>query len=229
MRGKDQLSSLPRRWSFTGLDDLRPTSSWATYQWFDLDEQPTLQPDENLSWLDAADEQNRWAIESPERREHPFTVDRLRAMVPDDVLVPASLTRFAMHADLRRRIRSATGCYLDLGDFAARTSSDGVLLHVLSDQQWCRHWLVYLDGAGRNPVLTTTAPIGFDLTDDIEDWGVPDVVPLDGTFELEVCADFFSEFLLRFWIENELFYGGGSKPDSLLLASYAAALRSRSH
>jgi hypothetical protein len=59
---------------------------------------------------------------------------------------------------------SATACYLDLGDFRAPTTANGgYLIHLLSDQQWCRHWLLYLDAAGHEAVVTSTEPIGFDL------------------------------------------------------------------
>ena len=38
----------------------------------------------------------------------------------------------------------------------------GVLLHILSDQQWVLHWLVFVspDGGG-GPVVVTSVPFGF--------------------------------------------------------------------
>jgi hypothetical protein len=39
--------------------------------------------------------------------------------------VPASLRLLAQRRDLQRRIRSATACYLDLGDFQAPTTANG--------------------------------------------------------------------------------------------------------
>jgi hypothetical protein len=141
--------------------------------------------------------------------------------------LPESLKAFARRPELQRRIRSVTACYLDLGDVAVRTTAPGQLVHFLSDQQWCLHWLVYADGSGCESVLVTDVPIGFDIA---EAWGepVPEVVPLDGSFRLEVCADSFGEFLYRFWIENELWWAlrrGGKLPPHL--AAYAGQLSER--
>ena len=138
--------------------------------------------------------------------------------------------RFAARPDLQRRIRSATLCYLDLADVAVPTTSDGVLIHILSDQQWCLHWLISFDAEG-HAVVTSAAPIGFKLP---EDWGdeqsemrVPPTVPLDGSFDLQVCASSFAEFLQRYWIETELWYAlsrGTAVPARA--ASYLDDLRS---
>lgn len=122
-------------------------------------------------------------------------------------------------------IRSATACYLDLGDFAAGTSpTGGYLVHVLSDQQWCRHWLVYLDARGSEAVLTSTEPIGFDLPGG--ESAPPHIIPLRSyALDLHVCADTFAEFLYRFWIEDEIFFAlYDDQPLPSAAASYAAQL-----
>lgn len=141
------------------------------------------------------------------------------------VAVPESLRLLAARPQLQRRIRSATACLLDLGDFPAVTASeDGFLVHVLSDQQWCLHWLLYLDTAGRQAVVATPEPIGFDLSDDGS--GPGSVICLDNEqLGLTVCADTFAEFLYRFWIENEIFFAlRSNQPLTPPLATYAAQL-----
>jgi hypothetical protein len=146
--------------------------------------------------------------------------------------VPASLQLLARRPDLQRRIRSGTGCYLDLADFPVETTAEGTrLVHLLSDSQWIRHWFVLLDRSGRQPVLTTTAPAGFRLDDDSGWWedGTPPPahLPLDGSFGLEVCADSFAEFIYRFWIEEELSRHLGDRPPRRLrphAAAYVAQL-----
>jgi hypothetical protein len=99
-------------------------------------------------------------------------------------------------------------------------------VHLLSDQQWCLHWLVYVDANGSESVVTTAEPLGFKLG--LDDWEkpIPPVVPLDGSYDLRVCADSVNEFLYRFWIENELFYAGGKATREPLLA-YASAFRAQ--
>ncbi len=85
--------------------------------------------------------------------------------------------------------------------------------------------MVHLDQAGQFAVVTTTEPVGFHLPADWEDPIPPGVIPLDGSIDLEVCADSLDEFLLRFWIENELWYAindGAALPE--LVADYARRL-----
>ena len=49
--------------------------------------------------------------------------------------------------------------------------------------------------------------------------------PLDGSFDLQVCADTVAEFLFRFWVENEVFFASGAEPVQSEAARYAMALR----
>lgn len=37
------------------------------------------------------------------------------------------------------------------------------------------------------------------------------VVPLDGSSDLQVCADSVNKLLYRFWIENEAYYASGQE------------------
>jgi hypothetical protein len=101
----------------------------------------------------------------------------------------------------------------------------GHLIHVLSDQQWIRHWMLYLDADGTEAVLTAREPIGFDLRAGRPP--PPRVVPIGGgEIELEVCADSFAEFLYRFWVENEIFFAHHqSRALSPAAAAYAAGFR----
>ena len=92
----------------------------------------------------------------------------------------------------------ATDCYFDLGDHAVEVPG-GRLVHFLSDSQWIRHWLLFA-GAGEPAVVTTDFPAGFALT--AEDH---EVYPGEPVYE--ICAGSFLEFLWRFWIENEIWFG----------------------
>jgi hypothetical protein len=224
----DALKGLRRSWWFCGLEGLRPVRGYVTYDEFDLDDQPDVgRPDESLSWLETQPEHARWNIYDsdamPQRR---VTTAALAELVPSQIALPAALTEFAARPELQRRIRSATGCYLDLGDFLARTAHEGGhLLHLVSDQQWIRHWLVYLDDVGNESVVTTTEPVGFELPED-EEWEPlpPEAIPLDSSFDLQVCADSVAEFLFRFWVENELYFSKGSRKSPAEAKAYAAEL-----
>lgn len=209
---------------FPGLPGYRAGSGLATYYAFDLDGQPPVTAREDLAWLEDEPAKLEWSIAERADAVRPLTADGLDEIAAG-AAVPPSLRLLAGRPELQRRIRSATACYLDLGDFAPATSSGGRLIHVLSDQQWCLHWLVYADAAGNEAVLTSPMPVGFDLPGD---WPpLPDVIPVDGDGAgLRVCADSFAEFIYRFWAENEIFFAGS---EGELLApeatSYAAGLR----
>lgn len=76
----------------------------------------------------------------------------------------------------------------------------GWLIHFLSDQQWCLHWSLYLSAAGEECVVCTEEAYGFDDND--EDGSPLDLVKEGAAY----CASSFSEFLYRFWIENEIYF-----------------------
>jgi hypothetical protein len=180
---------------------------------------------DDLGWLEEEAAKPEWSIVGEDNQPVcALTPAGLEAVAGSLPVTPA-LRLLAARGDLQRRIRSATACYLDLGDFAAATSVEGgYLIHVLSDQQWCRHWMVYLDAAGHEAVVTSTDPIGFDLP---ADWPPPPrAIPLgNGAIELDVCADSFAEFAYRFWIENEIFFAHHeNRPLAAAAASYAALL-----
>jgi hypothetical protein len=61
------------------------------------------------------------------------------------------------------------------------------------------HWLLYVGPEGSEAVLVTESPLGFD--DERGGASVHLATP-DGA----VCASSFSEFLYRFWIENEIWF-----------------------
>jgi hypothetical protein len=224
-RAGHPLARVPRAWWFPRLPGYRSDGQHETYIRHALDEQPGVPVREDLGWLDDEADKAEWAVAGGDDPVRALTPGGLEA-VAGGLAVPPSLRLLAARPELQRRVRSATACYLDLGDFAAPTDIEGgYLIHVLSDQQWVRHWMVYLDRAGGEAVLTSREPIGFDLP---ADWPAPPprVIPA-GSAEagLEVCADSFAEFLYRLWIENEIYFavrlGQALDPEA---ARYAADL-----
>jgi hypothetical protein len=225
--------ALPRVWWFPSAPGLTLTGDkrW-TYCPFDLDDQPRLTDvDPQLSWLADWPPVTEWALDNGDAAPvRPTTDEGLRGAL-DGLRPPTALATLAAQPDLQAKIRSYTGCYLDLGDKAVPVESGGVLLHFLSDQQWVRHWLVLLDAGAPELVMSSSLPIGFTLSEDleasVESQAIPDVVRLDDTLDLSVCADSLEQFLYRYWIENEIAFRTSNHemlPEPFL--TYAARLHS---
>lgn len=222
------LSRLPRTWWFPsapGLDRRRGINN-GTYWAYPLDDQPSVShlADATLSWLEDQPVAAEWGLDDTDATPMtPLTPEAMQALT-ESWHAPEALTLLARRRHLQRRIRSFTGCYFDLGEKTVR-AGDGMLFHFLSDQQWVRHWLVLLDGNGSSPVISSTLPIGFHGTDDDEELPVHAVVPLDGSVDLTVAADSVEEFLVRFWLENEIaFRVADAEPLTEAFAGYVQRL-----
>jgi hypothetical protein len=77
---------------------------------------------------------------------------------------------------------------------------DGYLLHVLSDSQWVRHWLLFVGAVTQTAVVTTRYPAGFELDAEESDYWEEE------SCGYVICADSFAEFVWRRWMDNEIFY-----------------------
>lgn len=198
-----------RAWWFANLPGHRThPDPYLTYYRFALDEQPSIGHHLNgdLAWLEARPSFEEWAITQDENGAHTRVqalpaLEKLLAHRPVDPVFKMFIGR----ADLQRKVRSFTGCYLDLGDIVVPIDNTGdALVHFLSDQQWSRHWLVCCgEGPRMGTVYSADLPYGFDTSG----WGEEDPMPTStpAAFAgLEVCADSFEEFLYRFWVENEV-------------------------
>jgi hypothetical protein len=223
------LKSLPRIWWFPSTEGLqRDGVDAGTYWAYPLEAQPTIgrEADPELTWLDGQPAAAEWGLDTTDAAPtRPVALDALRAVLTDTP-APTALVTMATRPHLQRRMRSFTGCYLDLADRAVPVAGGGLLVHFLSDQQWIRHWLVLVDGNASAPVLSSAEPIGFDLPGD--DWRepLPAVVPFDGSVDLTVAADSLEEFLFRFWIENEIaFRHDNGEALNGPFAAYVEALR----
>jgi hypothetical protein len=160
--------------------------------------------DDEVEWLRREPRVAR-SLEDIDTDRHPAprrraSAKELRNLIGNsDLRLPASFITFISEPDLHGRIRSCTYSYLDLGDFPV-TSDGGMFIHFLSDQQWISHWSLYAGVRGTEAVIVSEQPLGFRDDDRVHD-------RLDLTFgRAAVCADSFSEFLYRYWIENEIFF-----------------------
>jgi hypothetical protein len=221
---------IARGWPSIDLPGYRehPTG-FVTYSAFDYDALPPIVRalDDDLSWLLA-----ERPVPHSLAGGHIYEGDAVRAATGTELdafvagtrlnLAP-SFEAFIRTPEPRMRVRSCTACYLDLGEFPVKVGTHGWLVHFLSDQQWVGHWYLYAGTDGTEAVVWTYPPYGFAVGDWDGDWA-PDFDPLasnvfrPGASGAVVCADSFSEFLYRFWIENEIWYalaGPNSAPHEL--------------
>ena len=230
----DWVDALPRAWVFADLGDLRPSPDArpATYVWWPLDGLPRVELGGrsviDLLLAHAAHEDglsDADAIGSVDGA----TLDAI-ADVGERVAIPEALDRFIRDPEPRRRIRSVTACFLDLGEELVPVEGGGGLLHLVSDQQWVVHWLVLLGSSSMGPVIASTIPFGFPYAGDAPRSFDPATVADGASDRTVVCADSVDEFLARFFLENEAWlvahpgYGGGPER-SPEVESYVAALR----
>lgn len=210
---------IPRGWPSIDLPGYREHPSPATYSVFDRSLLPPIERelDDDLSWL---------LVEPPVEHSlaggHLYEGEPVRtasgrqldALIDDlGLRLPPAFENFIRMPEPRSRVRSCTACYLDLADFPVKVDGGGWLLHLLSDQQWANHWLLYVHPDGYEGVVSTYAPYGFRLgsSEEEPDWA-SDFDPAaaahfkHGASESMICADSFSEFLYRFWIENEIWF-----------------------
>jgi hypothetical protein len=205
-----------RGWPSIDLPGYREhPEEFATYSTLADNELPPIerQLDDELSWL---------LSESPVEHSlaggHIYEGDPVRPATGAELdsltnelglRLPRAFDTFIRTLEPRARVRSCTACYLDLGDFPVAVGTEGRLIHFLSDQQWVGHWLLYVGHDGSEGVVAGYPPYGFALGASLEDEYGRDFDPArfeQGTGEAVVCADSFSEFLYRFWIENEIWH-----------------------
>ena len=202
-----QLSDLPRVWAGTYLpgyhdwgEAFRPT-----YAGFPVDLLPPIERE--------LDDELRWLLREPivdEPLEGTATRDDLDALLAGRaVSLPPSFSAFVGSAEPRRRLRSATDCYIRLPDSIVRFGQ-GWLINFLADSQACAFWLLYA-GPDGEAVIVTEYPPGFEFSDEEATRQQRDSGSLAS--DASVCADSFSEFLYRLWIENEIFFRRESLTD----------------
>ena len=201
------LLSLPRAWWSTDLPGYREhPSPFATYSPFPYLDLPRIERplDGGLEWLLAQPKvQGSLGQVDPGDPvpERSATRSQLAALVGDTTIeLPLAFKAFVSDPEPRLRVRSATACYLDLAEFRVDVAGGGSLIHFLSDQQWVLHWLLFVGADGSEAVIVTETPLGFEA----DEQRFSRFDPASGGGSL--CAESFSEFLYRFWIENEIYF-----------------------
>lgn len=212
-----QNTEIRKSWPFTGLPGYREKPKYATYVSFPYDELPKfcVLPDCEFSWLkkQAPVEGSMYEGDYSDGRSPNITkLAKIESSL--DVALPKEFCTFIRTPDLHRRIRSNTGCYFDLHDFAVRTygAYDGYLIHFLSDSQSCLHWYIELLNSGEHFVVVSGDAYGLNpikrkhRRHEIPE-GITDhkrEIDLANENEFFFCGDNFTQFMYRFWLENEI-------------------------
>jgi hypothetical protein len=203
------LPSLPRVWVSVDLPG-RVDPEGGTYGRFAMDELPPIERtlDDRLGWLLKQPVAREWAILS--RGDAKSLRARGKRILAHRALwFPPAFEAFISSPEPGSRIRSGTGCWVELTDHIVPVSDGGSLIRFLADQQGVVHWHLYTGPHGSEAVLAAHPPYGYDEDDVLDpEWGVATLM----AFEIGadptavVCAESFSEFIYRYWIENEIIF-----------------------
>lgn len=207
----DPWLHLPHLWLSVGL----PGFEWeSTYQGYPLDRMPKIpiKLDEELSWLYTYGIPHpRLGLDQADEHVKPLPPAAAIDMAErENVPLPAPFRRFMSLPDLQSRVRSCTACYLDPGQRVLETvgSLSGRLIHFLSDSQSCAHWYLHVLQSGQSAVLEAPDLYCYEIEN--SDWMENPACRLErvnvNELDFHFCSPSFSEFLFRFWIENEIWY-----------------------
>jgi hypothetical protein len=149
--------------------------------------------------------------------------------------LPQSFRRFMSSFELQSRVRSCTDCYLDPGERIVETigSIPGHLVHFLSDSQSCAHWYLHILPSDESAVLESPDLYCYQIenADWIENPSCRfERIDLNG-LDFAYCAPSFSDFLYRFWIENEIWVAlkdeGSRRPLNALELAYVGHYKAK--
>jgi hypothetical protein len=195
-------------WSFE-LPYYRPHLKRGTYSLFSYQDLPSIVEnlDNSFEWLKAQSIKEDSLFEGSYADGSKPDLRKLARIASEtDINLPESFVTFMNSTELHQRIRSCTDCYLDVGDYAVKTkgSIEGYLLHFLSDSQWVLHWYIHTDQHGNHFIVTSLNAYGFAFEDEN---GNAFATEIDIQEEdIWFCAPSFTEFMYRFWLENEIWF-----------------------
>ncbi len=207
-------------WSFE-LPKYRPHPTPSTYSLFSYEDLPPIQEklDGDFSWLRSQSLKKSSLAEGAYSDGSKPNLNKLSKIVTEaGVKLPRSFTYFIETVELHQRIRSCTDCYLDVGDHTVRTQGacKGFLVHFLSDSQWCLHWYVFVDDVGNHFVVVSQNTYGFTPKEAEPNCNAPDPTEAIALEHQDIwfCAPTFTEFIYRFWLENEIWFAlkGDKRP-----------------
>src|SRR6266487_5506998 len=195
-------------WSFE-LPYYRPHPKRGTYSLFSYEDLPPIvgKSDAGFEWLKSRPVKEDSLFEGCYSDGSSPDLGKLSGIASQARIdLPESFINFMNSTELHKRIRSCTDCYLDVADYAVKTtgSIEGYLLHFLSDSQWVGHWYIHTDPRGNHFIVTSLHAYGFAFE---EENGNPAATGINIQEEdIWFCAPSFTEFIYRFWLENEIWF-----------------------
>lgn len=210
-------------WSFS-LPGYRDHPRPATYSLFAYEDLPPIvaPADKTFAWLLSEPRHEEWSLATNGYPDGSIgDLSRLPHLIAEaEVYLPPEFVTFIQTVSLHERIRSCTACFLELSDFVVRVTRpvDGVLVHFLSDQQYCLLWYLYVSRSGGHCILVSAETYGVQP----EPGGQRrDQVDLSGE-DVWMCAPSFTDFIYRLWLENEIWFKilRDKKPPSPLQKDY---------
>jgi len=190
-------------WMGTDLNGLRPDSG--TYGRYPMESLPPLDGislDGTLSWLLPLEPELEaaQAVYRPDDAARARVAKKLEALAKQagahKLELPPLFLKLMGSQEIQDRFPSSTACYFDLPDAIAPAPAPlpgGHVVRFLNDQQGCCFWYLWLKPDGTDAVLASAA-----LLD-------PGATHGQGA-EILQCADCLEEFLLRYWLENTLWF-----------------------
>jgi len=119
--------------------------------------------------------------------------------------LPEPFRRFMRDASLQDKVPSCTACFLALSEnLIPVVGAEGhYLLRFVNDSQSCVLWYLCLSWQGEAGVVASDYFLEPEIFEAMEYEGVN----REDVFQRALlCADTFTEFLYRFWVENTIWY-----------------------
>jgi len=153
--------------------------------------------DGTFAWVTKLPAHDEWAIGDERAAELPDQLESaLESAKENNASLPTEFVTFIRTPDWHKRLRSATGCYLDVAE-SLLPFANGYLLRFLNDQQGCAFWYIFTNADGSDHCVVSSYEY-FDADD--MDYEIEELKETD----FHVWASSFEGFVSRFWIENEI-------------------------
>ena len=176
-------------------------STYTLVPYGDLPSLDRIQQTGTFAWLSELPDGD-FALEYEDKGANPSrALNRLSEQAASlQVHLPQTFVRFLSSRELFRRVPTCTACYLDLSTtWIDAPGVDGKMLRFMNDQQSVLLWYLFLQ-VGQEPAVVVATP---EWLDEPSAESLDEVVrPTDVTF----CAETFEEFMLRFWLENTIWF-----------------------
>jgi hypothetical protein len=165
---------------------------------------------DDLEWLDCVSSELKSVIDLTSTLDSEDNqIGNLEAIVEKagniGLHIPNSFLRFFRNAELQCKVPTCTACYLGLSEdmIPLPNNEEHFLLRFMNDSQNCVLWYLCMSRNGESWVVASPYFFEPDIFEAINYDGVErDLIIGEALF----CAETFTKFLYRFWIENTIWY-----------------------